>query len=240
MKKRIILFLLGIILFISALPLSIKMIMEYFHTQQMHSRYKIEVISNRYPPPAQKFTVLSHSVEIDETIIEEGNYTDRWNYDIAIANLTIKIDGETLATLENYPIRAKNEGIQKYHGNISFIGLFDKKEEERKLFVVLRNTKDEITNENGVNIISSPPLEEIKYTIHTIDEEGHIESATFSQNKRSAIQTLVLNNSGTSPMAVGYYTDTWHMYPSVFFQFSTFFLGIILIIFYFPIRKVKE
>ncbi|WP_438317082.1 hypothetical protein [Sporosarcina sp. FA9] len=240
MKKRIVLFALGLILFFSALPMSIKTIMEDFHTKQMHNRYDIEVIAHNYPPPGQKFAVLNHNVEIEETIIDEGNYTDRWNYDIAIANLTIKVNGKRLATLENYPIRVKDEGIGKYHGNISFIGIIDKQEEERKLYVILRNTKDEITNENGVNIISSPPMETIKYTIHTIDEKGQVESDTFSQNNRSAIQTLVLNNSGTSPMAVGYYTDAWHMYPSVFLQFSTLFLGLILIIYYFPIRKVKE
>ena len=216
MKKKNILFTLGIILFLSSLPLSIKMIMEDFHTKQMHNRYYIEVIGNRYPPPAQKFTALNHYVEIEEIIIDHGIYADRWNYDIAIANITIKINGKRIATLENYPIRANDEGIQKYHGNISFIGILDKQKEERKLYVILRNTKDEIKNENGVNIISSPSIETIKYTIHTIDEEGHIESDTFSQNNRSAIQTLVLNNSGTSPMAVGYYTDAWHMYPSVY------------------------
>ncbi|MFJ7738919.1 hypothetical protein ACIQ2D_21695 [Lysinibacillus sp. NPDC097287] len=245
MKKRMILFSLGMILLLSALPLSIKMIKEKIHTQEMYNRYEMDVLSNSYPPPTQKFTVLNHNVEIDETIIEEGNYTDLWDNDISIANLTIIVNGKKLATLENYPIRAKHEGIQKYHGNISFIVLFDKKEEERKLYVILRNTKDEIINENGVNIINlTSPLVDIKYTLHAIDEEGHIESETFSQNNRNAIQTHVLNSSGTSPMSVGYYTDAWHMYPSIFFPILfpllTLLFGVILIIIYFPIRKVKE
>ena len=242
MKKRIILFSLGLILLLSALPLSTKMILEKIHTQKMYSRYDMEILSDTYPPPAQKFTVLNHSIEIDETIIEEGNYTDLWDNDIAIANLTIKINGERLAYLENYPIRSEDEGIQKYHGNISFIVLLDKQEEERTLFVVLRNTKDTLTNEKGVHIISSPPpLVDIKYTMHVIDEEGQIESDTFSQNNRNALQTFVLNSSGSSPTAVGYYTDAWHAYPSIFFPilfpFSTLFFGVILMIVYVPLRR---
>lgn len=243
MKKRL-LFAFGLILLLSALPLSTIMIMEKIHTQKMYSRYDIEDLDAQYPPLEQQFTVLNQDVEIDETIIEEGNYTDLWDNDIAIANITIKVNGKKLANMENYPIRVKGEGLQRYYGNLSFIVLFDKEIEESNLFVIIRNTKDTIINENGVNIINSPLLEDIKYTMYTIDEEGKIERDTFSQNNRNAIQTFVLNISSTSPMSVGYYTDAWHMYPSIFFPLlyplGTFISGVILVIIYFPRRKVKK
>lgn len=41
------------ILLLSDLPLSIKMVMEKIHTKEMYNRYEIDVLSHSYPPPAQ-------------------------------------------------------------------------------------------------------------------------------------------------------------------------------------------
>lgn len=238
MKKQILLFLLGAILFLSSLPLTTTMAMEKIHTNQQLARYELHIISHRYPPPKSAFTYKNHKIEVKETILDEGNYTDRWNYKIAFADLSIIVDGEKLATLENYPIRVEDEGLAKYHGNISFIIVKDKQKDEEKLYIILKKTKDVI--DNG-NVLGTIPFDELTYSLYSVDEAGSLENESFSFTERNALQTLLLTNSGTSPIAVGYYTDAWNWMPSIVFQFifpfSSLIVGLILMICYFPFRK---
>lgn len=238
MKKRIVLFLLGAILFISSLPMSATMAMEKIHTNQMLARYELHKISNRYPPPQSEFTYKNHKIKVEETIIDEGNYTDRWNYKIAFANLSVIVNEKRLDTLENYPIRVEDEGLAKYYGNISFIIVKDKEKVDEKLYIILKETKDII--ENGI-VLGTVPFDSLTYSLYSLDEAGSLESDSFTFTDRNALQTLLLTNSGTSTIAVGYYTDAWNWMPSIvfpfIFPFFSLLIGLILMIRYFPFKR---
>ncbi|MCG7343359.1 hypothetical protein MHZ92_04405 [Sporosarcina sp. ACRSL] len=242
MVKKWIVFLIGVIIFLSSLPLTILMAMEKIHTSQMHNRYELHIISHRYPPPESTFHYKNNIIEVKETLLDEENYTDPWNYKIAFADLSVFINGEEIDTLEQYPIRMEEEGLARYYGNISSIIIKDKRKDEEKLYMILKKTKDPVVTD-GINI-GIAPVETLTYSLYDLDEDGLLGRESFSFTNRNALQTLLLNNSGTSPHAIGHYTDAWNWMPSVFypfiFPFLSFLVGIVLLIFYFPFRKSKS
>ncbi|MEK5531364.1 hypothetical protein BK128_03635 [Viridibacillus sp. FSL H7-0596] len=95
---------------------------------------------------------------------------------------------------------------------------------------------------NG-DIVGWVPPEKLKYTLYTLDVEGNLKNKSFSFSERDALQTELLNAGVVVPYSIGYYTDAWEGYPSIFFPFIfpflTLMVGFLLIIVFFPIRKVK-
>ncbi|MDN4606581.1 hypothetical protein [Sporosarcina highlanderae] len=238
MKKRWVLFLVGVILFLSSLPLTVQMAMEKTHTAKMHNRYDLHIISHRYPPPKSTFLYKDHTVKVEETPIDKESYTDPWKYTIAFADLSVVVNEEQIDKLEQYPIRIEEEGLARYYGNISFIILKDKRRDEEKLYMILKKTNDPI--EVGINI--DPMM--LTYDLYSINEAGHLEGESFSFTNRNALQTLILNNSGASPFAIGYYTDAWNWMPSILFPFIfpffSFFVGVFLMIRFLPFKRRKQ
>lgn len=127
MIKRLMLFLVGVILFLTSLPLGSKMIMELIHNQRMDGLYTVTNVNEGFPPTASTFYFNDHIVEIEETIKERESYKDPWDNIIRIADLSLKIDGKVIDTLNDYPIRVEAEGLNRYFGELAYITLEDKK-----------------------------------------------------------------------------------------------------------------
>ncbi|MEK4970111.1 hypothetical protein MKX29_21175 [Cytobacillus sp. FSL R7-0696] len=96
---------------------------------------------------------------------------------------------------------------------------------------------------NG-DIVGGVPSEKLKYTLYTLDEDGNFKNKSFNFTERDALQTELLNAGVVVPYSIGYYTDAWEGYPTIFFPlifpFLTLLLGLVLILVFFPIRKVKK
>ncbi|MFJ5625730.1 hypothetical protein ACIQD3_24435 [Peribacillus loiseleuriae] len=74
MKKKLVFFLIGTILFLISLPISTKMVMELIHNQKMNEDYRITNVNEGFPPTESTFNFKDHIVEIKETIKDEESY----------------------------------------------------------------------------------------------------------------------------------------------------------------------
>ena len=244
MIKKIVFCLIGTTLVLTSLPISTKMVMELIHNQKMKQEYKITNVSEGFPPTESTFNFKDQIVEIKETIEDEERYIDPWSNKIAIADLSLKVDGTEIDTLKNYPIRVEAEGLNRYYGEIAYLTLEDKKSDKTQFIILLKKTRElEKEMPNG-DIVGGVPPEKLKYKLYTLDENGTLKNKAFSFSERDALQTELLNAGAVVPYSIGYYTDAWEGYPSIFFPlifpFGTLVVGLILILVYLPIRKVKK
>lgn len=218
--------------------------MELIHNQKMNQAYKITDVNEGFPPTESTFNFNDHIIEIKETIKDEESYIDPWSNKIAIADLSLKVDGSEIDTLKNYPIRIEEEGLNRYYGDIAYLTLEDKKKDKIQFIVLLKKTRElEKEMQNG-DIVGRVPIEKLKYKLYTLDEKGTLNNKSFSFSERDALQTELLNAGMVVPYSIGYYTDAWEGYPTIFFPlifpFGTLVVGFILILVYLPIRKLKK
>ena len=243
-KKRVIIFLVGAILLVTSLPLSTKMVMELVHEQNMNLKYNITNVSKGSPPTESKLNFKGHIVEIEETIKDIESYIDPWSNKIGIADLSVKIDGEEIDILKDYPIKVEEVGLNRYYGEIAYLTVEDKKNDKVQFIVLLKKTRELQKELPNGDIVGWVPLEKLKYTLYTLDEEGILNNISFGFMERDALQTELLNSGVVVPHSIGYYTDALEGYPSIFFPliypFGTSIIGLILIIVFFPIRRNKS
>jgi hypothetical protein len=247
LKKRIIFFLLGTILLLTSLPLSTKMTMELNHKQKMNSKYRISNILDAYSgmtTPESTFNFKGQIVEIEEAVKDVDLYIDPWSNKIGIADLTLKINGNEIDTLKDHPIRVEEEGLNRYFGEIAYLTLEDRKNGKTQFVALLKKTREMQKEMPNGDIVGGVAPEKLTYIVYTLDEEGTLNSQSFGFSERNAIQTELLNAGVIGPYRLGYYTNAWEGYPSLFFPFvfpfGTLAVGFILIIFFFyKIRKEK-
>ncbi|OCA92615.1 hypothetical protein [Pseudobacillus wudalianchiensis] len=244
MKKKLIFFLLGTILLLTSLPLSTKMVMELIHNQKMNREYKVTNVNEGSPPTSSAFRFKGHIVEIKETLKNEDGYVDPWSNKIRMADLSLELDGAKIDTLRDYPIKVEEKGLNRYYGEIAYLLLEDKKSSKTQFIVLLKKTREFKKEMPNGYIVGGAPTEKLKYTLYSLDEEGNLNTKSFSFTERNGLQTKLLNDSFMVPYSIGYYTDAWEVYPSIFFPFIfpfvTLVVGFVLIVVFFPIRKVKK
>ena len=244
MKKKIVFCLIGTILLLTSLPISTKMVMELIHNQKMNQEYKITNVSEGFPPTESTINFKDHIVEIKETIKDEESYIDPWSNKIGIADLSLKLDGEEIDTLKGYPIRLEEEGLNRYYGEIAYLILEDKINVKTQFIILLKKTRELQKEMPNGDIVGWVPSEKLKYTLYKLDKDGNLNNKSFSLSERDALETELLNAGVMTPHSIGYYTDVWEGYPTIFFPlifpFGTLVVGFILILVFFPIRKVKK
>lgn len=244
MRKRWILFIIGAILFLVSLPLGTKMIMELIHEEKMKLDYEIIDVNEGFPATESTFNFRDHIIEIEETIKNEESYIDPWTNKIVIADLSVKLDGNEIDKLKNYPIRAEEEGLNRYHGEIAYLKLLDKKDDKTEFIILLKKTRELQKEMPNGDIVGWVPEEKLKYALYALDEEGNLEKSSFGFSERDALQTKLLNAGGVVPYSIGYYTDAWGYYPILFFPFSfpflTLIIGFVLMLVFYPWKKVKN
>jgi hypothetical protein len=243
MKKKWLLFILGIIILIISIPMSTQMTLELIHNQKMDNHYKITNVSADYPPKGTTFEFKDQLIEIEETILDEEGYKDPWDNQIVFADLSLKLNGIEIETMKNHPIRIGGEGLQRYYGEISYLLLEDKENDKKQLIVLLKKTRELQKEMPNGNIIGGVPEEKLKFKLYELDEKGKLNIQTFSFTERNALQTELLNASGLSPYSIGYYTDAWEWYPTIvfpfLFPFLSLLLGLALIAVYAPFNRKK-
>jgi hypothetical protein len=235
------LFIIGAILFITSLPTSTEMVMELIHNRKMNEQYEIVNVSELDPPTGSTYNFNNHLIKIKETIKETKSYIDPWEYRIKLADLSLELDGEELDNLKNHPIRAEDEGLNRYFGEVAYLTLNDKKNDKTQFIILLKKTRVIQKEMPNGDIVGWVPEEKLNYILYAIDEEGNVESDSFSFTDRDALQTELLNAGVVVPYSIGYYTNALEAYPTIFFPlifpFLTFIIGLILTIVYFPVRK---
>ncbi|CDQ21234.1 hypothetical protein [Halobacillus karajensis] len=228
MNRKKIFLICGAILFISSVPLGPKMLVELIHASLMESRYKLTSFNNDYPSREPYFEYANHSIKIDEELKNKDTFVDPWEHRTAIGNLALIVDGEVKDLLKKYPVRVEQSGLSRYWGDIAFIKMADIKKNKKSLVVVLKKTQ-EIQKElpNG-DITGGASSNELEYTTYTFGPEGSINRDDFRLTQRNALQTKILNAGVVGPHRLGFYTNAWQGYPTIFFPFMYPLLPMIL------------
>ncbi|WP_110114808.1 hypothetical protein [Bacillus sp. CGMCC 1.16541] len=244
MKKRLFLLLIGTILFLTSFPLAAKMVVEVVHDQQMRGNYTVTNINEGFPPTDSTFQFENHVIEIEETLTEEEQYQDPWSNTIGIGDLAVKLNGQEIDNLKGYPIRVAEEGLNRYHGDVGYFMIKEKKSEKTQLMVVLKKTKELPKEKPNGDIVGMAPSETLTYALYTIEEDGQVKREQFNISERNALQTELLNSGTMAHHRLGYYTDAWERYPSLvfpfIFPFGMLVLGMIFLVVYFRIRKATK
>lgn len=246
MKKalKFLLFSIGALLFLTSLPLSTKMIMELIHNQKMNAAYEITDVSTGKPPTESTFHFNDHIIETEETVKIENSHRDPWSRKMSIADLSLKIDGEELDKLKDYPVRMEEAGLNRYYGEIAYLTLEDKSNDKTQFIILLKKTREVEKEMPDGDIIGRVPDEKLKYTAHMLDENGNINKTSFSFSNRDALQTELLSAGSLAPYPIGYYTDAWESIPTIIFPilfpFVTLAGGFILLVLFFLIRQGEK
>ncbi|MFJ7975734.1 hypothetical protein ACIQZI_08450 [Peribacillus sp. NPDC096379] len=160
---------------------------------------------------------------------------------MGIADLSLKLDGLEIDTLKDYPIRVEEEGLNRYYGEIAYLMLIDNKVDKTQFIILLKKTRELQKEIPNGDITGWVPEEKLKYTLYALDEEGNLNNKFFSFTERDALQTELLNAGVVVPRSIGYYTDAFEVYPSLFFPlifpFATLVVGFILILVFSLLEK---
>lgn len=92
--RRWIGFLVGVVLFLSSLPLTSMMLLELVHSQRMDMRYTIKNIGEGYPPTPSTYMYHGQMISIEETPREMEGYTDAWDNEMAFFDLAFIVNGQ--------------------------------------------------------------------------------------------------------------------------------------------------
>ncbi|UOE96091.1 hypothetical protein [Alkalihalobacillus sp. LMS39] len=245
MLQRLLFFLLGTFFLLASLPVSSEIIRELNSNKTISENYEITTLyeGDEYAD-LTTYYFRGHIIEIEEVLKEEEIYRDTHDYKIGIADLSLKINGEEVETLKDHPIRTDSFGLSRYFGEVAFLVLEDKKSYKTEFVVLLKKTKVFLKAKPNGDLDGWVPIEELNYSMITLDEEGNITNTYFNMTERDALQTQLLNQGTVVPYYIGYHNDYLAGYPSLFFPiafpFGTLIIGFILIMVGFLIRKKKN
>ncbi|WP_369902092.1 hypothetical protein [Bacillus manliponensis] len=244
MKKKWFFFLIGLMLCLFSLPLSTKMMMELIHNQNMDTRYQITDVNEEFDAAKSTYRFHNNTIEIKEVIQNDESYVDPWDYKIALADLFLVINGEEIDTLQNYPVRVEEGGLNRYYGEIAYLTVEDKKLDKTQFIILLKKTREIIKETPDGSINGFVPQAELQYTMYTLEDGKGIVSESFHLPERNGLQTKLLNTGMVVPSSIGYYTDAFYVFPSLFFPiifpFCTLITGVIFLIIFFPFKKFKN
>ncbi|GAA0354235.1 hypothetical protein [Bacillus horti] len=239
MIKKVILFTLGLILAVSSIPHSIKMILETIQTSQMQKSFTINILE----APSSSFTFGNVNLSIYHTNEGSLSYDGPFDQSFGTADIHLEINEETMDILQDYPYILDVEGLQQYAENIVFLTVDELKSSSKTLVVLLNTTREIIEELPSLDIVGYAADEELQYRMYTISEEGSVTQEDFSFLDRSAFQTALLNEGGLTHYKVGYYTNALSAYPNFVYPWIypllISIIGVILFITQFPIRVGK-
>lgn len=229
MNKKLTLLIMGLVLLVTSLPLSSMMILEIVHEQKMKRTYTITNVNEGYPATPATYSFDEEIIEIEERSTNNESYIDPWQFKIDARDVTFKVNGKTLHTLHRVPVRVEEEGLNRYYGEFAYLTLEDKQAKQTSFVLLLKTTRSAERELPNGDMIGYVPPENLTYTLYAWDEKGNKTSESFTFTNRNALQTELMNKGNVTPYSIGYYTNAWHTYPSLFFPFlfpfGTLFMG---------------
>ena len=163
---------------------------------------------------------------------------------MAFYDLVFKVNGKEIDRLKAYPVRENEVGLNRYFGAIAYFLVKDKKADETSFVLALKRTNETISENTHGERTGWVQEDELQYTYHQVSQDRKVASHDFGYADRDGFETKLLTKGYLAPTAVGYYTDLWHGYPSLFFPFLypllTIFIGGLLMIRYRPFGYKKS
>ncbi|WP_078553095.1 hypothetical protein [Bacillus alkalicellulosilyticus] len=243
---RILFFLVGSIFIVASLPISSGIMLELYTIKNISDKYTITSINGGDDfTDSTIYSFRGNIIEIEEELKESVIYKDLFDNYIGIADVTLKINGKEIETLKDHPIRTGYySGLSRYFGEVAFLLLGDKKNNDTQFVVLLKKTKEFLKAKPNGDLEGWVPIEELDYTMITLDSEGNIGNTSFNLTERDALQTHLLNEGNVVPHTIGYHNQYMSGYLSLLFPiafpFGTLLIGIILLLVGFLIKRKKK
>ncbi|MBT2581196.1 hypothetical protein [Planococcus sp. ISL-109] len=246
-KKRTRL-IIGLLLIVISLPSITPMLMEYAYRIEMNMRYDITELNAHYAG-APDDTHFNGNIIRASHIATGEPYLDGWDDLVHPADIRITVGGETVETLENYPVQLFQseiavEGLDRYTHYLTYWTVEDRLTGDDFFAInIWQNGYDTKQHGDGEVMEGYVDLEDLEYKLITIQQDGTVDEELFSFENKSKLQTQLITEQYSGP--INYHLPPGYYYPSLLYPliypWLTTLVGLVLVIFNLPygLRKKK-
>ncbi|MFC4712903.1 hypothetical protein [Planococcus dechangensis] len=247
-RKRLIF---GVILVMMSLPSITPMLMEIAYRTEMNMRYDINELNAfraDYTRPPNDADYHGNIIRALTVTIGEP-YLNAWDDLVYSSDIRITVNGETIETLEDYPVQLQKyaglpiEGLDRYNDAITYWTVEDKfTGKDFFAVVILRNGYDMRSHGDGEVMPGYVPIEEREFKLIAVQKDGTVSQQLFTFDSKSKLQTQLITESFSGP--IHYYLPPGYYYPSplypLLYPWITMIIGLGLMLLNFPYDAMKR
>jgi len=247
-RKRLII---GVILVVLSLPSITPMLMEIAYRTEMNIRYDIKDLNamrTNYAGAPDNANYKGNIIRALTVTIGEP-YLNAWDDLVYPSDILISVNGETIETLEDYPVQLHEdggisvEGLDRYNDAITYWIVEDKyTDKDFFAIVVLRNGYDMRAHGDGEVMPGYVDIEEREFKLIAVQKDGTVSEELFTFENKSKLQTQLITENFSGP--IHYYLPPGYYYPSLLYPllypWITMITGLGLMLFNFPYDLIKK
>ena len=247
-RKRLII---GVLLVILSLPSITPMLMEIAYRTEMNVRYDIKDLNamrTDYAGAPDDANYKGNIIRASHVTTGEP-YLNAWDDLVHSSDIRITVNGETIETLNDYPVKLLDygeiaiEGLDRYNDAITYWTVEDKHtDKDFFAIVILRNGYDMRSHGYGEVMPGYVDIEEREFKLIAVQKDGIISEELFSFENKSKLQTQLITESYSGP--IHYYLPPGYYYPSLLYPllypWITMIIGLGLLLFNFPYDLIKK
>ena len=244
-RKRLII---GIILVALSLPSITPMLMEIAYKLEMNIRYDIDELNADYAGAPDDANYNGNIIRASH--VETGEpYLDGWDDLVYPSDIRLTVNGETIETLEDYPVQLLDsgdiavEGLNRYGHAITYWTVEDKfTDQDFFAITILQNGYDTRAHGDGEVMPGYVSTEDREFQLIKIAKNGNVSEELFTFENKSKLQTQLITENFSGP--INYYLPPGYYYPSLLYPllypWITTIIGLGLILFNFPYGAMKR
>ncbi|MBE4909633.1 hypothetical protein IMZ08_16390 [Bacillus luteolus] len=233
MNKNGVRLLLGLLLLIASAKPLIDMIREVILEEKINDRYELQhsYAKDGWPSiiDTPEITIGSQHIGLVEQNTGKKAPLTPWDKNEKvppgdIVTIQFVLNGEEISTPSEIWLSNRDRG-SRYFSWIDILKVKDHQTGENSIAIVQRVSDDEV------------PMEQREWRIFYINEASgkwREKKIQFQNRSEDLLAVNLINFSGTNRLAMGYYSDILHAYPTYFFPFlypvGSGLLGMILIL----------
>lgn len=233
MNKNGMLLLLGLFLFIASAKPLFDMIREVVLEEKISDRYEINhaYVKDGWPSIIDTYEIIIGSQHIELVEQNTGRKAPLTPWDKNekvppgdIVTIQFVLNGEEISTPSEIWLSNRDRG-SRYFSWIDILNVKDLQSGENRIAIVQRVSDNEV------------PMDQREWRIFYINEAGgdwNEKKIRFQNRSEDLLGVKLINFSGTNRMAMGYYSDILHAYPTYFFPFlypiGSGLIGILLLL----------
>ncbi len=244
-RKRLII---GMILVALSLPSITPMLMEIAYKLEMNIRYDIDELNADYAGAPDDANYNGNIIRASH--VETGEpYLDGWDDLVYPSDIRLTVNGETIETLEDYPVQLLDsgeiavEGLNRYGHALTYWAVEDKFT-DRDFFAIMitQNGYDTRQIDEDGWIEGYVSTEDREFKLIKIAKDGNVSVELFTFENKSKLQTQLITENFSGP--INYYLPPGYYYPSLLYPllypWVTTIVGIVLIAFNFPYGAINR
>lgn len=238
----------GALLLVISLPSITPMLMEIAYRTEMNIRYDIDELNADYAGAPDDTNYNGNIIRASN--VETGEpYFDGRDELVHPSDIRITVNGETIETLEGYPVQLLDsgdiavEGLNRYTHYLTYWTVEDKfTDQDFFAIVIWQNGYDTRQIDQDGWMKGYVDLEQLEYKLISIQKDGTVSEKLFTFENKSKLETQLITEDYSGP--INYYLPPGYYYPSLLYPllypWITSIVGLGLILFYFPYGAMKR